>query len=254
MDIADIKREAIRFNNEVLDRQKKSISLTDFKWYPYSTIGNFYHLEALLTGKNRFLLDLIGNQPTLDIGCADGDLAYFLESLGCEIDVIDYAPTNFNHLQGARRMKQALASSVTIHDINLDSQFAIPRNDYGLVFFLGILYHLKNPFYVLETLARNSTYCLLSTRIAKFDAQPERFKRRTHLSALPVAYLLDPGETNNDASNYWIFSDEGLRRILKRTGWEICDYLTVGDITHSDPVSNEGDERAFCLAKSCVAH
>lgn len=195
-------------------------------------------------------MELIGGRATLDIGCADGDLAFFLESLGFEAQVIDYAPTNFNSLRGVKLLKQALSSSVVIHEINLDAQFSVPQQAYGLVFFLGILYHLKNPFYVLEALAHTTEYCLISTRIAKFNARFSKPDRRTNLSQIPVAYLLDDLESNNDSTNYWIFSDAGLRRILKRTGWEVCDYITVGNTANSDPASGEGDERAFCLARS----
>jgi hypothetical protein len=65
-----------------------------------------------------------------------------------------------------------------------------------------------------------------------------------------VAYLVAPQECNNDCTNYWIFSEEGLRRILARTGWDVCDFTTVGNRVDSDPASPEGDERAFCLVKS----
>lgn len=232
----------------MLAAKKQLLEPNDFAWYPYGTLDNFVHLDNLFTGKNRLLLELIKGRATLDIGCADGDLAFFLKSLGFEAQVIDYAPTNFNSYRGVKLLKQALSSSVVINEINLDAQFSVPQQAYGLVFFLGILYHLKNPFYALEALAHVTEYCLISPRIAKFNARV-RF-RLTNLSQIPVAYLLDDLEANNDSTNYWIFSDAGLRRILKRTGWEVCDYITVGNTANSDPASAEGDERTFCLARS----
>ena len=72
------------------------------------------------------------------------------------------------------------------------------------------------------------------------------------LQPLPVAYLLDPTECNNDNTNYWIFSEAGLRRILSRTGWDILDFITLGNDRDSDPASPKGDERAFCLVRSRV--
>lgn len=77
--------------------------------------------------------------------------------------------------------------------------------------------------------------------------------RRTRIADLPVAYLLDPDECNNDSTNYWIFSFTGLLRILRRTGWEVAELVTVGCTTGSDPASPEGDERAFCLLRSTVS-
>ena len=73
---------------------------------------------------------------------------------------------------------------------------------------------------------------------------------RFALEHVPVAYLLDADECNNDATNYWIFSEEGLRRILHRTGWDVLDFGTVGAVGKSDPATPKGDERAFCLVRS----
>lgn len=257
MDIAQIKDRALRFMQE-LDARKTALA-PSFTWYPYTSLSNFIHLDALLKNENRALLRLIGDKPTIDIGCADGDMAFFLESLGCKAHVVDYAPTNYNGMQGVRLLKSELSSSIEIHEVDLDSQFRLPQETFGLAFFLGILYHLKNPYYALESLAKSASYCLISTRIAKFNARDTEADarltsplpdKRVKLSHLPVAYLLDELEANNDSTNYWIFSDAGLRRILKRTGWDICDYMTVGDTENSDPASAEGDERAFCLARS----
>ena len=55
---------------------------------------------------------------------------------------------------------------------------------------------------------------------------------------------------NHDCTNFWIFSEAGLKRLLSRTGWEICDYMTVGDTKQSTPHTLENDERAFCLLQS----
>lgn len=248
LDIRAILERATAFQTE-LALVKERLNPADFQWYPYSSWANMVHLDALLTSPHRFLLDLAGGEPILDIGCADGDLAFFLESLGCTVQAIDWPATNYNALRGIKALKAEINSSVDVYPVNLDSQFTLPHHTYGLVFFLGVLYHLKNPFYVLETLARHARWCLLSTRIARFDPA-----RQTQLERLPVAYLLGEAEANNDPTNYWVFSDAGLRRVLDRAGWKICDYQTIGNTVDSDPVRSEGDERAFCLLQSRLAH
>lgn len=45
---------------------------------------------------------------------------FFLAKMGLSIDVIDNEYTNFNRLEGARILKGALNSSVTIRLIDLD--------------------------------------------------------------------------------------------------------------------------------------
>lgn len=224
-----------------LDATKREIG-PDFPWYPYGSLGNFIHLEPILA--QHPLDQLIAGGPVLDVGAADGELALFIESLGHAVDIVDHTPTNFNALRGARLLVEHQKSSIAIHDVDLDSHFALPPGPFNLVFFLGILYHLKNPFYVLGHFAMFARHMLLSTRVARFapDGRPIR--------DISVAYLLGPQESNNDATNFWIFSEAGLRQLFNRTGWDVVGYLTVGDTVASNPASNDHDERAFVLLRS----
>jgi tRNA (mo5U34)-methyltransferase len=212
-------------------------------WYPYSTLSNFGLLEQLSANVGLNLLQLCGGQygKVADIGAADGDLAFFLENQGLSVDVIDNEETNFNRFQGMRILKEALNSSVTIRSVDLDSQFTLPGEKYDAIFLLGTLYHLKNPFFVLEKLVQMTQYCFVSTRIAKLtaDGQP--------LSRYPVAYLLGTEECNDDITNIWVFSDEGLKRLIDRTGWNLLSQLTIGDTMNSTPAGLDQDERAFCF-------
>jgi tRNA (mo5U34)-methyltransferase len=215
------------------------------EWYPYPTFASLTCFTDLIRRAPCGLDALLGKGPIADIGCADGDLAFFLESIGYQVDAIDYSKTNYSALRGIQALKSELKSNVQVHDVDLDAQFALPSDRYSFIFFLGILYHLKNPYYALERLARSTRRMMLSTRVARFAPD-----RGTELHALPVAWLLDEREANNDPTNYWIFSEAGLRRILHRTGWTVTAYTTTGDTRHSNPVSSGADERAFCLLES----
>jgi tRNA (mo5U34)-methyltransferase len=219
-------------------------------WYPYDILGNLVHVNEMLSGANRDLDGLAQGLPVADIGAADGDLAFTLEdAAGWELDIIDTAATNMNGLKGARALCDHLGSKVQIYDIDLDRQFTLPRERYGLIVLLGILYHLQNPYYVLRETAQRSSYCLLSTRVARF-AGPAR----TPISDLPVGYLVAPDETNNDATNYWIFSPTGLERLAQRAGWNIVERINVGDTIASDPSTPENDERMFLLLRSLASY
>ena len=240
MNATDLETAALAFMTEI-DALKAAID-PNFQWYPYGSLNNFVHLKPLFA---QFPLpQLLGDRPALDIGAADGDLAFFLERLGHAVEVIDHAPTNFNGLRGARLLADRLNSAVVIHDVDLDSYFALPSTRYDLVFFLGILYHLKNPFLVLESLSKVTKYLLLSTRIARFTPWAEPIRH------LPVAYLLDPTEANNDSTNYWIFSETGLLRLFDRSGWDVLAHRSVGDTESSDPARPDHDERCFALLAS----
>ncbi|GAC1346118.1 MAG: hypothetical protein NVSMB18_27460 [Acetobacteraceae bacterium] len=238
--IETLKQQSLAFR-PVLAELRRTLPV-DFPWYPYDIMANVWHVADMLPDG---LEHLFGPGKTIaDIGAADGDLAFFLESLGNRCDIYDNPPTNMNGLRAAAALKAARHSDVGIHALDLDTQFQIDRT-YDVVFFLGILYHLKYPFYVLEKLASVSTYLFLSTRVARhFQAgSPD-------VSGLPVAYLLGPTELNDDATNYWIFSEAGLRRLIDRAGWDILAFRTLGDTEASLPNENARDERAFAVLRS----
>jgi hypothetical protein len=240
-DIAAIASSAEAFHAS-LEAAKGRIGSVDFEWYPYRSLSNISALNKILTGANRNLASLLQGRPVLDVGCADGACTFFLESLGLEVDAIDNVRTNHNKLQGFRALAAELRSAARLYTMDLDRQASLPPRRYGLALFWGLLYHLKNPFYALEDLGRRAEYCALSTRI--FNISPDR----TRLGHLPVAYLLDERELNSDPTNYWIFSELGLRRLLDRSGWDVLDHGVLGDERNADPVTV--DTRFFCLLRS----
>jgi tRNA (mo5U34)-methyltransferase len=214
----------------------------DFQWYPYGTMGNVDHLAPLVDEDHDWLFS--PGLKCADFGAADGDLSFYLESQGQMSDIYDFGPTNMNGLRGARRLKEVLSSKVELFEVDLD-RYWNASGTYDLVYFLGLLYHLKNPFYVLESLSRVSKYMFVSTRIA-------RFFRSDSFDAcdIPAAYLLGPTESNNDATNFWIFTEAGLNRIVDRAGWDVVASHTLGDQVKSNPQDNDHDQRAFLLLRS----
>lgn len=254
MDVAELDLRSQRYRRD-LEKTKQKLSPKEFGWYPYGTLNNFHLLSQLLTGDNRSFIKRVGEGLVADIGTADGDTAFFLESLGYRVHAADFAPTNFNSCRGVRLLKESLNSNVEILETDLDSRFELSAKRYELAFFLGILYHLRNPYLALESLAHQAHYAFVSTRIARFNvaqgSEGTDFNRtRIALRDAPVAYLVAPDETNNDATNFWMFSEAGLRRILNRCGWDILDFATFGNTKDSDPATNAGDERAFCYVRS----
>jgi len=242
-EIHELAHRARQFKSTLLATKK---AIPGIAWYPYDTFASLGIADKFLTGRNRSLLDLAGGDPILDLGCGDGDLSFFFESVGCQVHAVDHMPTNYNAMRGISELRTVLRSSVAVHAVDLDSQFYLPDETFGLVLCLGVLYHLKNPFYVLESLAMRARYCLLSTRVAQVTPNG------TRMNDEPLAYLLGPTEANNDPTNFWIFSSAGLRRLCERTGWKIKDFITIGCTRGSDPAHGDRDERAYCLLESRV--
>ena len=229
LEIRDLAARALAFE-ERLRRLRTQLAMPSPGWYPWDSFGNLTLLDRLLSGRHRYLQPLIGDLPMLDLGCGDGDLSFLFESLGCRVCAIDNPPTNYNLMTGVEALKIALDSSVRIEPLDLDGPFHLPLRHSGLALCLGILYHLKNPYRVLETLAARADYCLLSSAITRVATNQ------------PVAFLAGRDGFRGDETNYWIFSETALRTLVDRTGWQVCDWLLADD--------DGTDPRVFCLLRS----
>ena len=243
----DFLHAGLRFATTVSEARRAN-AVADYGWYPYESLSALPLITELIAESYPEILESCRRAPIADLGCADGDLALLLASFGASVDAIDHIESNFNQMRGVHRLREALQLPVSIFDIDVDRAFDLPRSDYGLMFFLGTLYHLRNPIYVLDQLAAAADWCILSTRIAQVTPQGMR------METAPLAYLLEAREANNDPTNFWVFSRTGLMRLLGRTGWVVAAEKRIGCTQNSDPVSPAKDERIFVLLRSQVRH
>jgi hypothetical protein len=168
-----------------------------------------------------------------------------MESLGARVIAVDHPRGNHNNLAGVRTLIQQLNSTVQVRTHDLDTGVEIGPERFELTIALGLFYHLKNPILFLESLAKRTRFCILSTRVMRYVTGVP-----TDLSKTAVAYFLTADELNGDNSNFWIFTRESLSRLIERSHWRILAYTTVGDTEASLPVTLEHDERAFVLMES----
>ena len=208
------------FEKRLTEAKKEPLPL-NLNWYPYDSLASIDHMSTFL---HRYFADFeraFQSGPVIDFGCGDGDIPLFFASLGCEVAAADNPPSNHNWMAGVRALRERLNLPMQIYELNADVAAQLPGTTYGLAISLGVLYHLKNPYLALETLAKQSRYCVLSTRVADVT------KSGVPIKDEPLAYLLNHRESNNDPTNQWIFSPTGLERIVKRSGWRIIDQLRV---------------------------
>ncbi len=227
--------------------EKRKLALPGLDWYPFETLSCLPTVAELISRDFDDFAGDIAGRPVADIGCGDGDFGMLLAHWGAHVDAVDHVPNNFNRMQGVAALAHKLGLPVQAHDIDLDHAMNASRQVYGLALFLGTLYHLKNPYGLLERLAYQTRWCILSTRIAQVTPS-----RGVSIETEPVAYLVDGREVANDATNYWIFTSPGLLRILQRTRWAIVATKRVGCTADSDPINSDRDERMFVLLKSRV--
>lgn len=216
-------------------------------WYPHNTLEGIKVLNDLLRGENRRLIPPTHERAfrVLDIGAADGDIGLLFGRLGCEVDILENPATNFNQCRGVKALTRELKSSISVIEQDVDRYFHLDT-EYDLAIALGILYHLRNPFQFLMTLALHCERMLLSTRIMSHlpNQQP--------VSNNAIAYLLGRRESNDDPTNYWILSEAALERLLNRSGWKLLDRHKVGAVGRSNPVDSDKDERMFVYCQRVV--
>src|SRR5260370_21166468 len=167
---SSLVRKGLRFRR-AFENAKSKAGPQNFDWYPYDSFANLFYLQHLLQSAKLTLDDVAGGAPLLDLGAADGALSFFLESLGYRVHACDHAGTNINRMQGLRTLATAFGSGIEIHDMDLDGRFELNGN-YSLAVFLGTLYHLKNPFHVLETLRNHAQFSFLSTTLTRHSPDP----------------------------------------------------------------------------------
>ena len=71
--------------------------------YPYDSFVNLFPLEQLCREAGLSLAEMAGGGPILDLGTADGALAFLFESLGYAVDACDHSGANINRMEGVRR-------------------------------------------------------------------------------------------------------------------------------------------------------
>jgi len=236
--------------------------------FPHYTIGANLGPIFELLGKsgNEHLLLGHGVSHVADIGCGNGDLAFTLSSCGYTVTAIDYSNLAKQSPYIVSQIARKLELPIAIVDFSVDRSFQIsdlkancihnehdslPQDtqhfDFSIC--LGLLYHLKNPYAFIESLARITRYCIVQTWI--FTQLPPE---TADLSQSSVAYLLDDRELNGDPTNYWIFSDVALTRLFRRCGLEVLDKLLIPNNPQGIGTPNQMDllMRGFYLLRSSI--
>ncbi len=91
----------------------------------------------------------LSGRRVLDIGCSDGFFSFEAEKRGGEVVAMDFVPESYTGFATARRI---LDSRVMYR---MDNVYNLNPEDYGtfdVVFFMGVLYHLRKPLAALDSI------------------------------------------------------------------------------------------------------
>jgi len=166
--------------------------------------------------------DLTGRR-VLDIGTAEGFFAFEAERRGAEeVVAIDSAPDSVRRFNICR---DALGSKATAY---LTSVYDLNPRTYGtfdMVFFFGVLYHLRNPLLALEKVL--SVSC--GTVLMQTATREEPSVKGTPIAwfhPLGLEYVDHHGTTRYDPTVFWIPNAECAIGMLRSVGFENIEIVS----------------------------
>ena len=169
-------------------------------------------IEELRDNYAKFDLpeDLKGKR-LLDLGCWDGFYSFESEKHGAEVTAVDcWRPENFF------KAKESLNSRVEFHEMSVYEVSREKLGSFDIVFFLGVLYHLRHPLLALEQV------CEVTREIAIIE---------THIidnvfpTEHPIMEFYEFDELGGQYDNWWGPNIECLTRMTRSAGFVRIDML-----------------------------
>jgi tRNA (mo5U34)-methyltransferase len=172
------------------------------------------NLDALGLPKNAQSLRV------LDIGCRDGYFAFEMERRGAEVIAIDYAPAETTGFPIAASVLQSKVPYI------VDNVYDLTPETYGLfdiVFFLGVIYHLRNPLLALDRIRK-----LMKPGGLLFVESALSTDEAIKNLDIPVWRFYPRNTLNNDDTNKWAPNLLGLSMVVEEAGFSILHNLQLG--------------------------
>jgi tRNA (mo5U34)-methyltransferase len=173
------------------------------------------------------LPDLTGLR-VLDVRTRDGFFAFACERAGArEVVALDHVDPDVTGFEVARRI---LGSKVEYARENIYQSSREKYGSFDLIFFLGVLYHLRDPLLALDRLSSvcdgrmvvESLVC--DTRFfTGFEQTTTLEEIAPALASIPIAQFLPAGRFHIDATNQWVPNLTGLTHSSRMRAFSFND-------------------------------
>jgi len=202
--------------NQVADEQRQEYFSSG--WWHSIDLGEgrvtpgAHKLEELQENYALFGLpeDLTGLR-VLDIGCWDGFYSFEAERRGAEVVAVDcWRPEKFFVAHAA------LNSRVQFHELSVYEVTKQRLGTFDIVFFLGVLYHLRHPLLALERV------CEVTRGLALLESHVIDHARDT---AYPNMEFYEWDELGGQYDNWWGPNSECMLRMTRAAGFARVEPL-----------------------------
>lgn len=174
------------------------------------------------------LPDRMDGMRVLDVGCAEGFFSFEAERRGAtEIVAIDPVPGMVKRLNICKDYLGSKVLGLTCRAYDLD-----PRTfgTFDMVFFFGLLYHLRNPILALEKIQSVCSGTLLMQTHSLSEDDPE-LDKISEVNKNPVAKFYPSGVYSGpkkdmyDPTVFWVPNAECAKALLISTGFSSIERL-----------------------------
>lgn len=216
--------------------QRSALAMTG--WWHSIDLGDgqitpgAHKIEELRDNYARFLLpENLSGKRVLDIGCWDGFYSFEAERHGANVSSLDcWRPEKFF------AAKEALKSKAEFHELSVYEVTKEKLGSFDIVFFLGVLYHLKHPLLALEQV------CEVTRDFAVIEThQIDNLFNTRH----PVMEFYEMDQLGGQYDNWWGPNTECLIQMARTAGFVRVEVLRRQDTRVVIKAHRRWDDKPF---------
>lgn len=180
--------------------------------------------------------DRMDGKRVLDVGARDGYFSFVAEARGAEVLAIDAVA--IEHLSSFTTAAKLLDSSVEYGTMNVYDVDPEELGTFDAIFFLGVLYHLRDPMLALDKLwsvAKPGALIWVESHTIDWGfVDPDSGEQKTFasvapkLAEAPMAQFYPKDLLGGNFTNWWGPNLAGLEAMVRSAGFEVERSRLVG--------------------------
>lgn len=196
----------------------------DIRWFHSFDLGDgnkiegLKRLEVLKKEADIILGDHVVGKSVLDIGAWDGYFSFESERRGAArvvaTDHFCWSGEGWGNRDGFDYIHAKSHSKVEPVDVDVMGLPGAGLGQFDVVLFLGVFYHLKDPYVGLESAAKMCSNHLVVETVTALPREK-----------LPAMRLFESGELGGDPTNFWAPNLPALELMLKSFGFNRIEFV-----------------------------